>query len=315
MNQGFALAEDPLPDIETFFAQFNEEFNTTDYEIFQTSLAKDEAYNLFSYDLALKALYERTLATLAQYDPAQLTPDQRFSYNILQNYLHTALELDKYEDQYTYPLTRFNLTYSLPLDAYLYEIVIEDKESAELYVKGLLQFNDLFDQYMNWLIAYEQRGVIPPPSMLDQCYTEIQRLIDEDLTENPETNLLYVNFYDCVSELSDLTDEEKAALCAKALENIGTSPVDQYRKLLAYVGELQAKAAARENIWQLPGGSEYYEFMLKYQTTTSLTPDEVHEQGLQEVARLQAEIRQLLDELGYAGVEFAKAIQSVEEAL
>jgi uncharacterized protein (DUF885 family) len=52
-------------------------------------------------------------------------------------------------------------------------------------------------------------------------------------------------------------------------------------------------------VWQLPDGRAYYDYLLRHHTTSDLTSDEIHELGLRELARIQAEMRALFDQLGY----------------
>lgn len=71
-----------------------------------------------------------------------------------------------------------------------------------------------------------------------------------------------------------------------------------------YIASLQAmadKATGRNGVWALPDGAAYYADMLRLQTTTDLTPEQVHQTGLSEVARLRAEIEQLKSKIGFAG--------------
>ena len=52
-------------------------------------------------------------------------------------------------------------------------------------------------------------------------------------------------------------------------------------------------------MWQFPQGEAYYNYLLRHYTTTDLTAEQIHELGLQEVTRIQAEMRALFDQLGY----------------
>lgn len=72
--------------------------------------------------------------------------------------------------------------------------------------------------------------------------------------------------------------------------------------------------ACRETIAasSLPGGMPYYEFLVKQQTTTDLTPEQIHELGLAEVARIRAEIQKVMDQVGFKGsfAEFSTFLNS-----
>jgi uncharacterized protein (DUF885 family) len=54
-------------------------------------------------------------------------------------------------------------------------------------------------------------------------------------------------------------------------------------------------------VWQLPNGAEYYAFLARSYTTTKLTPEEIHQKGLAEVARIRGEMEKIKTQVGYRG--------------
>jgi uncharacterized protein (DUF885 family) len=71
---------------------------------------------------------------------------------------------------------------------------------------------------------------------------------------------------------------------------------DNVRKYLIRLDGLTTNEAG---VWKFPNGEAYYAYILRHHTTTDLTPEEVHELGLAEVARIQAEMRSAAAELGH----------------
>ena len=65
------------------------------------------------------------------------------------------------------------------------------------------------------------------------------------------------------------------------------------RKFINYFSELEAKAGDDHGFWHLPNGEAAYKLALRFFTTTSYTADEIHELGLAEVERIQAEILEI----------------------
>ncbi len=83
---------------------------------------------------------------------------------------------------------------------------------------------------------------------------------------------------------------------------IETAVIPAYRSLLKFYLEDYAPACRKvEGISQLPGGEAYYRYLLRYFTTTELTAKEIHELGLAEVARIQAEMHAAIDSAGFTG--------------
>ena len=75
-----------------------------------------------------------------------------------------------------------------------------------------------------------------------------------------------------------------------------------YRKLHTFFVK-EYLPAARDSIAMsaLPDGQAWYAFRVKHATTTDLTPDEIHELGLAEVARIRAEMEKVKAEAGFKG--------------
>ena len=66
--------------------------------------------------------------------------------------------------------------------------------------------------------------------------------------------------------------------------------VPAYRKLIAFFEGQLSRSTTDDGVWKLPDGDAYYAYRLRSQTTTRMTPQEVHDLGLSEVARIEAEM-------------------------
>ncbi|HEY0630015.1 MAG TPA: DUF885 domain-containing protein [Sphingomicrobium sp.] len=70
-----------------------------------------------------------------------------------------------------------------------------------------------------------------------------------------------------------------------------------------YDRELKGKCRQTVGVSAMPQGKEYYAFQVRQQTTTNLTPEEIHQIGLREVARIRAEMEQVAKKAGFASRE------------
>lgn len=97
---------------------------------------------------------------------------------------------------------------------------------------------------------------------------------------------------------------EWASLQARAKAVI-TSKVNPAYQSFAdlYDRELKAKCRPSVGVSAMPQGPEYYAFQVRQQTTTNLTPDEIHQIGLREVARIRSEMEQVASKAGFASRE------------
>ena len=87
--------------------------------------------------------------------------------------------------------------------------------------------------------------------------------------------------------------------CWTPPNGVETTVLPAYLRLAEFLEGQRKRAPLEDGIWQYPQGEAYYRYVLRHQTTTDLTPDEIHQLGLDELARLHAEMRRHFDQLGY----------------
>lgn len=121
-------------------------------------------------------------------------------------------------------------------------------------------------------------------------------------------------FYDAFKLMPpSIPAAEQAAMRAEALKVIETSVAPAYADLLTFMrGEYMPKARKSIDAYSLPDGKRYYQDMIQLFTTLDLTSDEIHEIGLKEVARIDADMQKTMRETGFTGTfpEFLKFLRS-----
>jgi uncharacterized protein (DUF885 family) len=101
---------------------------------------------------------------------------------------------------------------------------------------------------------------------------------------------------------STIPQAEQQTLKTEAADVIRQSVEPAYRKLLEfYKTEYFPKARTTISAHDLPDGDAFYRANIREYTTTDRTPEEIHELGLQEVARIDAEMRKTMVESGFSG--------------
>jgi uncharacterized protein (DUF885 family) len=128
-----------------------------------------------------------------------------------------------------------------------------------------------------------------------------------------ENNILYTNFRDKVAKINKLSEEQKTAYTKLAAQTIETSVFNAYKKLISYHEMLYTKATTDDGVWKLPDGDNYYRYLLKSYTTTSLSPDEVYHLGLKEVDRIEKEMWTILKNEAYT--DTSKTIGEIIQGL
>ncbi len=188
---------------------------------------------------------------------------------------------------------------------------LRNKSDAEAYIARLSKFDIKFAQLIENLKISENKGIIPPKFVIDRVLNEMNGFIgakkastdsiqDSSNTLSPvKSNILFTNFESKIDKLDDLSQEEKNTYKEQVEEEIGTTVFGAYKNLITYFEELKEKATTDDGVWKLPNGEAYYRYQLKQRTTTDLDPEEVHQIGLSEVARIKNEMQNILLAEGY----------------
>ena len=151
------------------------------------------------------------------------------------------------------------------------------------------------DQSIALMRAGIKAGVTPPRITL----RDVPQQIRNQLVDDPAASPLLTGFVNIPQTVDSL---QQAALREKAQLVYSERIVPAYERLLAFT-ENEYLPAARESIAarDLPNGESWYAYNVKMRTTTDLTPEQIHEIGVREVARIHAEMEQVMAETGFKG--------------
>ena len=235
------------------------------------------------------AAWHGYLADLKAYDLAAQTPEQRLSTRVLTWFIESQLEGERFRF-HDYPVNQLFGVQSQTPDFLINVHRIADRRGAEDYLSRLGEVGRKFDQVLEGLALREQKGVVPPRFVIERVLPRCAPSPASRPLENP----LYVHFASKVEALPGLAPADKQALlarCARALED-GVVPA--YRKLIAFFEGQRSRSTTDDGVWKLPDGDAYYAYRLRSETTTTMTPQAVHDLGLAEVARIEDEMSRIL---------------------
>lgn len=235
------------------------------------------------------ALWHGDLADLKAYDFASQTPAQQLSTRVLEWFIDSQLEGEKFRFD-DYPVNQLFGVQSETPDFLISQHRIADRRGAEDYLARLGEVGRKFDQVLEGLAVREHKGVVPPRFVIERVLAEMRGFAGKPTLDNP----LYKNFAGKVEALSELTTVDKQALDARCAESIQTGVVPAYRKLIAFFAAQLSRATTDDGVWKLPDGDAYYAYLLRRETTTRMTPQQVHDLGLSEVARIDLEMKAIL---------------------
>lgn len=173
---------------------------------------------------------------------------------------------------------------------------------AEDYIARLVAVAPLMDALLTRFEAQAQMGVLPPAFAFQPILEGARNVITGRPFQIQATDdsPLLADFRGKLLALK-LPDADNARLLAAASKALGEQVQPAFLKLIARVTAWQKRATDSNGVWALPDGERYYRTQVASMTTLPLEPAAVHALGLREVAALQAEIRAIMDKVGFKG--------------
>ena len=179
---------------------------------------------------------------------------------------------------------------------------VENGDDADAYIERMEQMPASFGGELDRIRAARGMGVVPPGFLLDKAIRQMEQTI-----ASAGKGELFAD--DLRAKLQAKGMPESHANRAKILES---GPIAE--ALTRQLEELRAERAVASDdpgISARPQGEQIYDWALRSSTTTRLTPDEVHRQGLEELEALHARMDPILREIGYTSGSVGERMQAL----
>ena len=215
--------------------------------------------------------------------------------------LNYLLFLKQYQDQVTYQefdlhLMPFSHRGGIQLEHETVSIL--PFRTQQHYLDWIERLKKLPQQIDNVIVRAELgilKEMVPPKILMTRVHGQLKLQAETSPTDSP--------FYKIFSDIDlPLTDIEKKELQTLAKNTIRDYVIPAYQKLLLFFENSYLPASRNTiGISHIPNGKTYYEFAAKRFTTTNLTPLEIHNIGLAEVARIRNEMQLVMDQVKWKG--------------
>lgn len=237
-------------------------------------------------------------------------------------YLAALLEIDRealgYQDQLSYDLFRINLEEAIEGDQYpghlqpisqfgsmmSFAVQLGSGSSAHPFatVKDYEDWLSRIDDMVVWsdqavanMREGLQTGITRPRILMEKAIPQLESQIVENVEDS--------QFYSPIKNMpEDFSEEDRARLAAAYEDAIMNKLIPAYSRMVNFLGDDYLETA-RETVGlgDLPNGEAWYAFNVRRITTTDLTPEEIHQIGLDEVARIHTEMRGVMEQVGFEG--------------
>src|SRR6266567_1648894 len=163
----------------------------------------------------------------------------------------------------------------------------------ENYISRLRQIPRVFDQVISNMRQGRRDGLMPPRYLLEKVAPEAEDVASQTGESSP--------FAKPLKEFpSTIPAANQEGLRAELLAAIGEQIIPVYKRFAAFVRDEYAPHGRTEpGVWALPDGDARYRYAIRRMTTTDLTPDQIHEIGLQQLKETEAEMLALAQKLGF----------------
>ena len=179
---------------------------------------------------------------------------------------------------------------------------IENRDDAEAYIDRLAQYPAQLDGELERMKAARAQGLVPPSFLIDKALAQL----DISLKGTQQGGAIVESLVRRTKEKGIAGDWDVRAR---------RIAVDQVAPALQrQIDELKAERAIATDdagMWSRPHGDEYYRWALKASTTTNLSPDEVHQMGLEQLAELHGRMDPILKSLGYTQGSIGERMQAL----
>lgn len=271
---------------------------------FQTRLGIKDDYDKWQdlsdahFEAGLE-LSRQHLAELGSIDQSKLDANTRVSFLLMQRNLQQELDEAKWR-LYSYPVNQMFGTHSQVPSLLINQHSISNESDAKAYIARLNAVPALFAQLQQQLQQRAEAGIIAPKFVFPLVISASSNVIKGAPFDDGADSTLLADFTAKVNKLA-LDENSKKLLIDEARIALLTSVKPAYSELIQYLHTLEAKAGTDDGVWRFKDGAEFYNFALKRTTTTDYTAEQIHQLGLDEVARIHDEMRAIMQQTGFSG--------------
>jgi uncharacterized protein (DUF885 family) len=245
---------------------------------------------------ASRQLDEIFLARLLNIDRNQLSRQDRLSYDIFRLNREQSLEGERFPGHLqpmNQRLQTLNSFVQLGSGTSFHPFkTIKDYDDWLSRIDGFVVY---VDQAIANMQEGVRQGVVQPRILMVKALPQIESQIVDSAEDS--------GFWAPIDNMpSEFSNEERERLTVAFKDAIENKVLPSYKRVADFVGG-EYLAAARDTVglYALPDGPEWYAYNVKRVTTTDLAPDEIHQIGLDEVARIHNEIRGVMTDVGFEG--------------
>lgn len=242
---------------------------------------------------------KRFLKRFEAIGPTGFDEQERLNRELMVRNLRESVEAAKF-NFWQMPVSQFG---GIHIDAawLASSLTFQSTKDYDDYLVRLGQFPKLFDDTTANMRKGMAAKLMPPKFLLAKVVEQAL-----DVANVPAEQSVFAAPLGAFPQ--GISDAEKERIREDVIAAIERSAFPAYKQFADFVkNEYAPHGRTSPGLWSLPDGKARYAFRVRQQTTTNLTPEEIHQIGLNEVARIEGEMLQIAKKLGYSDVKSLNA--------
>lgn len=302
-----ALAQtNPAPSrspVDGFFARFTDEWVRADPDLatssrYFTGEEQDQLEQHLTPRTRASTLErikraKRGLAELQKFDRNKMNDSQRVSAELMQWQLETIVAGEAFLD-YDFPLDQFNGANVGLVEALTLRHPLVKPADASHYVTRMKQIGTRMDEAVSEARQLVAKKMLPPRFIVETTLAQMRTFSDVAPAQNP----LVTAFAQRIQSIEGLDTAQRTELQGQATRIVSEQVYPSWHRAIALLEGILANTTDDAGLWRFPGGEDAYAYALGRFTTTKLTAEEIHQIGLQQVARIEGEMDTIFRRLG-----------------
>ncbi|HET8636592.1 MAG TPA: DUF885 domain-containing protein [Acidobacteriaceae bacterium] len=239
------------------------------------------------------------LIRLGQIDDTGMTDQEKLSRELMVRELVDRQEEAEFKP-WEMPMTQFN-GIQIDLPELVSLLTFETAKDYDDYTARLNKIPLAIQQVTNNAMTGIEDQRVPPKYILQKVLAQVNAIANQKPEDTPFAQPLK-------KFPAGISAAEQTRIRTEVLDAIRKKVLPAYQQLSRFLTKTYIPAGRTDpGIWAIPDGSKYYDFLVKQSTTTDLTPAQIHQIGLEQVAKDEAEMTGIAHKLGFKDLAALRA--------
>jgi uncharacterized protein (DUF885 family) len=182
---------------------------------------------------------------------------------------------------------------------------LRNRDEADAYLARLSEYDRVLDQETAIIGEDAGLGVIPPDFAIDRALEQLSAFA----STAPAQTVLVQTLVRRLPQVEELSESDRAAYISRAETIVRDEVMPAYERQMEALRAVRPRAVHDAGVWRLPQGAEMYAASLRSRTTTTMSPDEIHNMGLELIAQFHGEMDAILRSQGMTRGSVAQRVQ------